>query len=245
MISKTDWQTANERLMAEDRLRLGEPPTTEEMLAYTRGELSPDEEERMRERLVAHPDLLRALAVPFPGEGAEPGDPDYVSDDEWPAHWAALQRRMRPGRVVAFRRHGWTALAAALALVFAGLYWQAEWKSRRPQVVAWEEALQPDTPRRGPMGPATTLAAEGDSLGLVLDVHDRAEWDTYRVAIVEAGEPRALWSSGAVRARADQRVAIVVPRSFLGPGQYQIILYGIDESGEESLATYTVRVPAS
>jgi hypothetical protein len=246
MNTKSDWQTVNEQLMAENRRRLGEPPTDDEILAYTRGELSVEEEERMREHLVCHPELLRALAVQFPAEGAAPGDPDSITDEEWPAHWAALQKRMVRGRVVDFRRHAWTALAAVVALAFAGLYWQAEWKARRPHVIAGEVTLLSDA-RRGPAGPPQTLAhwldESGHSVVLTAVVSDPQEHDAYRVAILDANGSRALWRSERVQPRDDQRVAIVVPRSFLLPGNYRIVLYGLEGSREETLAIYSVHVP--
>lgn len=239
MITRSDWQTVNEQRMAADRERLGGPPPTEEILAYLRGELSAEDEERMRERLVCHPELMRALAVPFPKEGAEPGDPDYVSDEEWPAHWASLQKRMKGGRVADFRRHGWTALAAVVALVFAGLYWQAESKSRRPQVAGEEVTLLSDV-RRGPAGPPQPVVIDGDAVVLAAVVTAPEEHDAYRIAIFDRNGSRRLWQSEAVRPRSDRRVAIRVPRAFLASGDYRIVLYGLEGSREESLAMYSV-----
>src|ERR1043165_304475 len=72
MTNKSEWQEANRRVMAEQREKLGEPPTADEMLAYSRGELSESEEERIRDLLVAYPELSRMYAAPF-AEEAEPG----------------------------------------------------------------------------------------------------------------------------------------------------------------------------
>src|SRR3712207_3458883 len=105
MITKTDWRTVNEQLMNDHRPRL-DPPTADEMLAYTRGELSAEDEQRLQERLVRHPDLVRTLTAPFPTEGAKPGDPDYVSDEEYPAHWRALHARMQGMPAVQVGAHG-------------------------------------------------------------------------------------------------------------------------------------------
>src|SRR6185436_10982736 len=92
--------------------------------------------ERVRAWLVCNPDLARALMQPFPANDAEPGDPDFLSQEELAKHWASLQQRIQvPVTTSAFRLlqfpSRWTALAAALALVFAGLYWQAESRARR------------------------------------------------------------------------------------------------------------------
>ncbi|HEY0372206.1 MAG TPA: hypothetical protein VGD79_09410 [Thermoanaerobaculia bacterium] len=233
MSIKPDWRTVNELPMTHDRKRNDEPPTTEEILAYSRGKLSAEAEEQMRERLMDYPDILRALAVPFPNEPAQPGDPDYVSDEEWPQHWAALQKRMDRGRVVEFRRHAWTALAAIVAIVFVGLYWQAERKLGQPGVV--EEIVLNTETRRGPGGPPQPIHVSGDSVLLraPLAVQPNTE---YRLAFFDESGTRELWSSDALRPEGDLRV--LVRRQFLSPGLYQIRVY----ANEERLDEYIVQV---
>jgi hypothetical protein len=92
MTDKTEWQEANRRLMAEQRQKLGDPPTAEEMLAYSRGEMSAEEEERIRELLVAYPELARMNSAPFPEE-AEAG----VSKEAIRDGWNDVQRRLGVG----------------------------------------------------------------------------------------------------------------------------------------------------
>ncbi|HEX2121291.1 MAG TPA: hypothetical protein VHL59_06585, partial [Thermoanaerobaculia bacterium] len=164
MITKTEWQTVTRQLMADDRRRFDEPPTAEEMLAYTRGELTPEQEARVRERLVCHPDLVRTLTAPFPAEGAEPGEPDFLPDEELAQHWTAMQTRMRGARPVEGARvlQFWrisAALAAMLALVFGALLWQARLRVSEPRVVWEEQMLFPDDGRRGGGTDAATLTA--------------------------------------------------------------------------------------
>src|SRR5204863_147400 len=120
MNTKADWQAVGRQLREEDRRGAGEPPTADEVLAYTRGELPPEEEASVRERLLCHPDLVRTLTEPFPAEGAKRGDPDYLTDAEYEFHWAAMQKKMQkpvqpvsqPGRVLHFWRFA-AAVAAA------------------------------------------------------------------------------------------------------------------------------------
>ncbi len=243
MMTKTEWQAVNQAMMAEDRRRLGEPPTSEEMLAYARGELSAEEEARVRERLVAYPELVRTLTAPFPSVGAEPGDPDYMPDGELAAHWASLQKRMSRGRVVQF----WPALsaiAATLALVFGALLWQARVELREPRVTAWNEQLLLPDNQRGGGEPVTTLRPGGDAYVLVPALIDQRSFDGYRVEILDAAAnpPRSLWSMSGLRRRADDTFVIRIPRAFLGAGKYQVVLYGVNGAREERLASYTVRV---
>jgi hypothetical protein len=151
--------------MAEDRLSIGEPPTAEEVLAYTRGELTPDEEARIRERLIANPDLVRTLTAPFP-EAAEPGHPDYLSDHEFARRWSALQkRRQRSDRGLQFWR-AFGAIAAALAVVFGALLWRAQTDLKKPQAVSELVDLYPDG-QRGIGGQPNTLTSNGESYLLV------------------------------------------------------------------------------
>jgi len=223
-----------------------EPPTAEEMLAYTRGELSAEEEARLQERLVQHPELVRTLTVPFPMEGAEPGDPDYMPDEEFAAHWT--RPPVAAGRRWASRRHAgaprfwqWsTAAAAAIAVTFGALLWQE--RRSEPIVLSEPQVLFPDG-RRGP-GPreAAPLTAEGDVVALVTPLIGQREFDRYRLELVDESQ-RAVWSSDTLRRREDDTFVILVPRRFLKPGSYQIVVYGTAGASEEKLASYSLRVP--
>jgi hypothetical protein len=242
MITKAALQTVNDELKAEQRRALGDPPTAEQLLAYVRGQLDGQEEERVRDLLVCHPEIACTVAVPFPRDAAQPGEDDFLSDAELANEWAQLQRRLhrtrsRTGGGVLQFPHALTALAAAIALVFAGLYWQAQSQLHRldaPRLVVDEQLLQPDERTRGGQ-PAVTLTARGDSFLLVVPVAPEAT----QLAIMErtaAGE-RLLWSGEAVP-RSDGTFAVMVPRRFLAPGEYQLVV----SAGAERLATYSVRV---
>src|SRR5437764_7414524 len=134
MTTKSEFAAANRDLTAEACASIGEPPTAEEVLAYTRGELAPEDEARIRERLIAYPDLVRTLTTPFP-EGAEPDHPDYLSEHEFARHWKVLRkRRHRPDHGLQFWR-AFGAIAAALAVVFGGLLWRARTELKKPMAV--------------------------------------------------------------------------------------------------------------
>ena len=254
MTNDSDWQAVQQEMTAEDRRKLGEPPTAEEMLAYTRGELSAETAGRVRAWLVCNPDLARALMQPFPANDAEPGDPEYLSQEELAKHWASLQQRIQvPAMTSAFRvlqfPSAWTALAAALALVFAGLYWQAESRARRldrelhePRALE-SQLLLPDG-RRG-VEQATFLTAKGERFVLDLALFNASRFETYRVEMSDsATEPARLpWRSAPIRAADEETLSVDVSRAYLKPGKYRIVVYGIDGAREERLDTYTLRVP--
>lgn len=246
MNTKSEWQSVSREMLAEDRRRIA-PPTTEEMFAYTRGALSPDEEQSVRERLVRYPELVRTLTVPFPTEGATSGDDDYVSDDEYPAHWAALQKRMGRSKVTLTPRV-WLPLAAGLALLFGALFWQAEWKVRRlqhqlsePRVVTDQRVLLPDG-QRGGGEVATTVTPDGDSVLLIAPIIGETIYPEYRLKIAD-GTGHVLWSSAALPAPNGDAFAVLVPRTFLRRGSYQMVLYGISGGHEQEVARYSIRVP--
>lgn len=223
------------------------PPTAEEMLAYSRGELSPDEEARVQQRLVDHPDLVRTMTEPFPTEGAEPGDPDYLSDEDFAVHWAAMQKRMQReppaehGRVLQFWRYS-AAVAATVAAVLGAMLWQLNARLAQPRVVWEQQILFPDG-RRGPGTDAVTLTAKGESVLLILPLIGQRDYDRYRIEVVDAASDRAIWSSSAERPE-DDAFAILVPRRFLKPGAYRVAIYGVSGASEERLATYSLRAPA-
>jgi hypothetical protein len=256
MIRKSDWEALHEELTAEDRRTLGDPPTVEELDAYSRGELSPEEEGRVRALLVAYPELARAFVAEFPEDDAQPGDEDFLSQDEVSRRLAEFRKSVHPapaphrqaGRVVLFR-YVPTAVAAALALIFAGLYWQAQSTARQLSVQLLKpraldvQQLTPDG-RRGAPG-ATTITVNGDGTLLVVPLFDTVHFSNYRVDLFEA-EPRTLlWSSTDVPRDADDAFRIVVPRERLEAGRtYQVVVSGLDGTREEKLQTYSMRIAA-
>ena len=226
MIRKSELDGVIDELNEEDRRTLGEPPTFEELQAYAKGELSPEEEARVRALLVCYPELARTMTLTF----AEDGD---------------------AANVVPFRRRHsvWTAVAAVLAIVFAGLYWQAESKARRlgrelasPQLAPAEQILLPDG-SRGPDG-ATTVSATGDSLVLVATLINEARYPSYRLEIRDAGA-KPLWSRSGLQPRENDTFAIVVPHAFLPPGRYQVVVHGLEGGRETQVASYSIRIPDS
>jgi hypothetical protein len=244
MTKKSEFSAANRDLMAEKRASLGEPPTAEEVLAYTRGELAPDDEARIRERLIAYPDLARTLTAPFP-QGAEPDHPDYLSEHEFARHWKALQkRRQRPNGGLQFWR-SFSVVAATVAVALGAMLWRAETELKKPQAV-WEQLeLYPDG-RRGLEGGPQTLSASGDSyllMPLLMGSDSAAE--KLRAEIVDTATPsRTIWSGKPVPRTPNGSFVILVPRDSLKPGTYRLMVYGINGERQEPLSSFSLRVPA-
>jgi hypothetical protein len=234
MIRKADWQDALDGMTAEDRRRLGPPPAAEEVAAYMNGTLAAEEEARVRELLVAYPELARTLTMPFPEDDEPLPELDH--------HWAEFQARVAPpraegGRVLQFWRAA-AALAAALAVVFGALFLRAQSRLDEPRA-AWQIAVLEMDGHRGPAGPATVIRPAGESLMLVVPLIGTSPYREYRLALT-SGE-RTLWRSDTLR-RDDETTSfsIDVPSSFLEPGRYRVELYGVDGEREEKLGTYSL-----
>jgi len=244
MTTKSEFAAANRELTAETCASIGEPPSAEEVLAYARGELAPEDEARIRERLIAYPDLVRTLTTPFP-EGAEPDHPDYLSEHEFARHWKALQkRRQRSNRGGKFLPV-FAAVAATAAIVFGAMLWRAKTELKMPQAVWEQQELYPDG-RRGLEGGPQTLSASGDSYLLMpLLMGSDATAEKLRAEIVDtATPPHTIWSGKPVPRTPNGSFVILVPRDSLQPGTYRLVVYAINGERQEPLSSFTLRVPA-
>lgn len=246
MITKSDWEAVRDQLMAEERRRLGEPPTFEQLSAYMRGELSAAEEERMRDLLACYPELARAIAEPFPEEDAV-ADREVMSDEELESRWVELEGRINGARAGVLRFPlAWTALAASLLLVFGGVYWNTV--RLRPQIVPASAAVGfeelRNRPTRGGRTTPVLLTATDEEYRIAATIPNTVEQTSFRIGIVDAQHDK-LWQSEIVK-QPDHSIAVKIPTKFLDPGSYDIELIGVDGAGkEEKLARYPIEVPGT
>jgi len=160
------------------------------------------------------------------------------------AHWNALQTRIHG--VPARRASGvwrWTsaALAAGLIVALIGLV-RLRQEALAPRVASDAQLLLPDG-QRGATDAFPIVTARGDSYLLMTSLINPPAFPAYRLELVEAGAtPRTLWSSAALQRPANDTFQISVPRAFLPPGKYQVIVYGISGDRQERLASYSLRV---
>lgn len=244
MTTKSDWEAVGPNRTAGGRREAGEPPTTEELLAHGRGELPEAEAQRVRVWLEANPDMARALAQPFPEDDAKPGDPGYLAEEEVSRRWAALQKEIRPAaRVVRFPV--WTALAAALAMLFAGLYAYEMRQTRLPSLFPLGHELEPADRARGTTGGAQPIDVSQRENDFLLKLSNPERYSFYRIEIWPAagdsGDP--LWTSEPAQPR-HERLELTIPRGFLRPGFYRIKVFGLDDRPTPELADqYLVHVP--
>lgn len=251
MISRNDWQTLHDKWSAEDRKRLGDPPAAEQLLAYSRGELPPDEEARIRELLVAYPELARALAQPFPEE-----DESNLSERELDAHWADFQSRLgrtaapasaaRGAVIVPFHRRA-MPVAAMLVLAFVGLYVYARrQESTSMQLRGVNRVELTEGARRGAGGSMVTLSRNGRTQLLIMHVNDTMNYEHYRATLVDAHTQKKLWDeTGGVTRLDEGQLAVTIADEDLVPGEYRLELYGVvSGTDDKPLGMYALRVPS-
>jgi hypothetical protein len=240
MINRSDWQAVRDALIADDRVKLGEPPTVEELLAYERGELSKEDAERVQQLLIAYPELARAYATPFPSEDGElPGD---VVDRQWNAFRAG--NRAAGGtnaRVLQFWR-GFAAVAAAVAIVFGAMLWRTRAEALRPRVLPEANILTPDGVRGSTEQSHYPITLTGDAVLLAVSIIGPTDYERYRLEMVRSDSHERVWSSAPLPATSSNTFNVEVPSRALAPGTYQVIAYGLRGNAREEIATYTIDV---
>jgi hypothetical protein len=260
MIGRNDWKSAHAAVVAEARKRLGPPPTEAELDAYMHGGLPAAETERIEELLAIYPEFATAASAPFPATVPQPGDEDYLAPEELEADWISLREKLRrepgtgtgPRRILPFRRVAEAATAAA-AVGFVVLFFYVQSRAGRqaaePRInvrVAPPVVLEPGESRGNGVGDsALTLAAGADEFPLVLPLTGQTAYPDYRLELVEVrgAAERTLWSRDGLRRFENDTLAISIPRTFLAPGVYRLVVFGVQGKAPTRLATFLIRIP--
>ncbi|HYH09538.1 MAG TPA: hypothetical protein VEK11_20995 [Thermoanaerobaculia bacterium] len=159
MITKNDWLAAAEAYMADERERLGELPTPEEVVAYAHGELDENAANRVRAALVYEPALTDLLL-------------EDVPDNVVPM--TAPPRRSRQ----------WIAAAAMVVIAVTALFFA---QLRNPDGPAQTLTLRPSE-YRGASSYRQTLVAGASRYHLSAPVFADRTYSSYRIALVRDGE---------------------------------------------------------
>ncbi len=234
--------------------------TPDELIAYMDGRLSPDEEDRLRERLALDPEATRALLdLEDPSRldrdaGSDAFVPSWEAtrtrlEDEPDPTPAALPRIVPPvipaGVHPAYR---W-ALAACLPLLIGLSFWvyhpvspPSPQAGPRANVLHTELLPVDDSPTRDPDSyPAVKLAPETSHLLVIMALGDRHVYPDYQVEIVDA-EGASRWRQDGFRPSPMGTFNLELPRDFLPPGRYTLRLSGLGSEGSQNLATYSLRL---
>lgn len=234
MIRKEDWDAIYRDHIAAGQKRIG-PPTFEEVEKLSRGQLSDEEAERVRESLSFYPDLLKTLSEPFPSDDVA------VSEHELAASLAKIRARAR--RPVTAQ---WVGVAAGVVVVMllGGLWIHSTSNHPRPLVtqVIYSERDRGGQPRGVPSTPPVSLSKDADYL--LKPVFDPPRpYRDYRIELldVSATPPRRIWIREHVTREADGTYPIRLSTEDLERGLYRLVLYGIDGT-IENLAQYSIRL---
>jgi anti-sigma factor RsiW len=245
MTNKTDWDSAYRDVVDRGRERLGDPPSPEELIAFSRGELPEAEAERIRELLAYYPDLAVALAE---GDDIAMDEAPVLNREQIEADWQLLQHRMSPvvsPHVAAAATQApaprWMWLAAlAPAVLFAGLFFQSRFIIRelrqqitQPQVLVERIELFENVTRGATSAMPVKLQTSTEQIVLVLTVTEDVSARAFRVQIRNLDSSQVVWKGNVNRGR-DGTFSIVVPRSFLTAQAYEVDLFGDDRQ----IATY-------
>jgi len=240
MMNRSDWQAVRDAFIADDRAKLGEPPTVDELLAYERGELSREEAERVQQLLVAYPELARAYATPFPSDD-DGALPDEVIDRQWSAFRAANSGGSGR-RVLQFWR-GLAAIAATVAIGFGAMLWTEHMERLLPRVLPEPAAeLTPGGSRGLPGQPQTRITPSGDSVLVVVSLVGPIDYELYRLELVNNDSQKIIWTSEPLRAKSSRSFYVEIPSRILPDGTYEVAAYGLRGNAQEPVATYTIDV---
>lgn len=269
MGAQEDLKRSLETIMARQRDELGGPPTPEVILAYRDGRLSPQERQRMEDRIAVYPDAARALAdlAAFPDVEPAPGAPE-LSPEQIDAGWAAFRQKLEPlGRprpqegeplpaapVLDLQpvRRRWTnaprlaaATLAGVALGSAAGYLSGRASQEVPGAAINVSIvqLQPDGEgSRRSTSPESIEVAEGtEGLALVLQAPVTEDFSDYALEIEDAAGTR-LWARKGLRPTATGTFQVSFSREGLPEGAHRIRLYGLQEKTRALLASYSVRL---
>lgn len=247
MNTTEDWREARREAIEEGRRRVGPPPDVEKVEALLRGELPEAEAKQVREVLAFYPELVRVMTRP-----AVEDETPVLTDTEREADVANMRKRLGfpPAEVVEMWPRGgsrsrFLAVAAviAIAVTIGGVVVMQRWQ-REPRLLT-RKVLIADGARsvRGSSSaPAVILAPATDYLLKPLHRPERVHRE-YRLELLDLGTspPRAVWKRDGITREADGSFPAELSTDDLAPGDYQLVLYGIDESADR-LATYRLRI---
>ena len=198
MITKTDWDDALDAWVAEERERLGGPPSEEDIVAYLSGDLAPAEASRVRALLVYYPELTPLLT-----------------------------ERIEQPRVVELRPRALQLYALAATVVIALLAGNAlvqRHRDAQPVAVSSHHVFSPSLTRGG-AGPAYELPSGGARYLLTIYPVATPRDEEHEIEILRGSG--VVWHARGVRPIEDAFL-IDVPGRFLEPGTYTLRVRAAD-----------------
>lgn len=223
MITKNDWNAALDGWVADERERLGGPPTPEEVVAYTSGELPDADAARVRALLVYYPELTSLLT----------DDDEAVVVDPPARQWP------------------WLPIAAGLLVaLLTALLLQSRWElveqrreNDKPYVHQSRHELQSLHARGAAVDPPVYDLPANEERYLLALMVGATNYADYRLDIVEVStaKERLVWTANGIQP-IDGTFELSVPRALIRTGTFRVDVYGRDSAHTERLESYRVRV---
>ena len=240
-------------LAAKARRDLDDHPTPEELVAYRAGELTAEDEEKIRDHLALCRDCSQLLLDLKEFEEDEPEEESGLSDIQVEAAWRRLRPRLEERKVLTSRRRWFASpqvaygLAAGLFLCTVGLsVWGVSLKQRierlsGPQIMQSVDLRSDGDTTRSAAGAENTVQPGGEQFALFMRVWEPvfSEYEAVIRRAEQKGEPLVL--RGLPRNQ-DDNLGITLPRSMFPPGSYQLELYGRSGESRQPVTTYLFHV---
>lgn len=234
--SRHEWDAAADAWLAAERDRLGEPPTPEEVAAYTSGTLAGEDAARVRALLAYYPELT-AETEP------EPAD-DVLTEFDVARDRAALRARLAAEKPSAWR-HLLPVAAAITIAVLSALLLQSRSRiaelsrdGERPYVLEERHQLQALHARGPATPPPYELPAGEEHHLLALALPQSIESRDLRIELVSVSgrKENIVWTS--TTATPDNgTLELSLPARFLQKGTYRIDV----RSEEELVDSFWIR----
>jgi hypothetical protein len=173
MITKHDWDSALDRWIDGERERLGGPPSPEEVIAFTRGELPQRESARVRALLVYYPELTPLLDDAIPPRAPE----------------------------LAWRDARLGAIAAAFIIAVLGVLLVLQVRhDREPFAYTSRHTLDLRNSRGGTEWHIYALPANEDQYLLDVLLPEDLPYRAYRVDLTDVRQSKVVWTTADLRA---------------------------------------------
>ncbi len=264
-----DFKTAIKAIMTAKSEEAGSF-SPDELARFRAGLLEPEDFEDLLERAAVSPRTADALRDTSRFPDVEPADErQRMSEEDLDRHWRRFEQRLSnevrleaqapvvKDRRGISRRWRWLSslagsarvaqAAAALLLVSLGLSW---WGIDRGP---GSEGIQPrlnlpivELVPTGESGQRTDvqaieLPAGADGFFLVLTLRDPRRYPIYE-ARIEGPSGTELWSSAELERAEEGFFTLELPRGFLPPGRYRIVLSGVNGERRDRLAIYELAI---
>lgn len=227
-------------------------PKVEDLVGYQEDRLANDDAERIRRHVVACPECARELleleGLDFESRSDRSLLPNSAETAE---DWAEFQQRVAanwPQPTPRNIRPPWWALAAAVAVAAVFGFWLGlNHRSSIPPAPTNLADIQPLGLDLLPDGEALSrevttenvqIPGGVDALFLRLHLGDQTIYETYSIAVVNA-DGVTIWSQQGLLRQPEGGFVLLMPRTAVSSGRYQLQLIGTTDGEVTTLATYT------